>query len=351
MQRLVVEHVIRNDASASQNQSKWLRSFSGRVPKPPDEADYGTWYLHVDLMFQDCSSIDIQRRKILENILPPASDVVKQLGSSAHPRDYMKLLDSAFGLVEDGEEIFAKFLNTNQNPGEKASEYLQRLHALLSTAVKRNGVKKSDVDRHLLKQFRRGCWDHTLILQLELKTDKPPDFAELLWQLRREEDRRATKLDRMHRHFGTSKSKSAAHVHSMSPYSDPHTDVLQAYLSETENLRKQVSELQLQLNTKKKNKAKCENKVAKKVETPPTTRVEHQVHQVTPQATPHVTPQTTHRSQPKAWFCFRCGGDGHIARACENPINKEAVEQKYRELKVRQEKGHKTVTYVYCDYI
>lgn len=96
--------MIKNDTSTSQNQSKWLRSFSGRVPKPPGEADYDTWCLHVDLMFQDGSSVNVQRRKILESLLPPASDVVKQLGSSSHPRDYVKLLDSAYGLVEDGEE-------------------------------------------------------------------------------------------------------------------------------------------------------------------------------------------------------------------------------------------------------
>ena len=36
--------------------------------------------------------------------------------------DYVKLLDSAYGVVEDGDEIFARFLNTNQNAGEKSSD-------------------------------------------------------------------------------------------------------------------------------------------------------------------------------------------------------------------------------------
>lgn len=35
-------------------------------------------------------------------------------------------MESAYGLVEDGDEIFAKFLNTHQNSGEKA-KYLQSL--------------------------------------------------------------------------------------------------------------------------------------------------------------------------------------------------------------------------------
>lgn len=161
VQRIVVEHVIKNDPSTGQSPSKWLRPFSGKVPKPPGEVDFETWCLHVDLMFQDRISVELQRRKILESLLPPASNVVRQLGSSAHPRDYVKLLDSAYGLVEDGEEIFVKFLNTHRNSGEKASEYLQRLQVLLSTAVKRNGVSQSAASHHLLKQFKRGCWDQS----------------------------------------------------------------------------------------------------------------------------------------------------------------------------------------------
>lgn len=93
VRHIVVEDVIKNDAPGSQNQSKRLCFFSGKVPKPPGEADFETWLLHVELMFHDCISVEAQRRKILESLLPPASDVVRQLGSSAHPRDYMRLLE------------------------------------------------------------------------------------------------------------------------------------------------------------------------------------------------------------------------------------------------------------------
>lgn len=102
VQRVVVEHVIKSQSS----NSKWMRTFSGKIPKPPGEADYETRSLHVELMFNDDRlSVDVQRRKILESLLPPASDVVRQLGTSAHPRHYVQLLDSAYGLVEDGEEV------------------------------------------------------------------------------------------------------------------------------------------------------------------------------------------------------------------------------------------------------
>lgn len=315
IQRIVVEHVIKNDTSAASSiqGSKWLKSFSGRIPRPPGEADFETWCLHVQLMFQDRLPTDIQRRKILESLLPPASDVVKQLGLCASPQEYVDLLDSAYGLVEDGDEIFAKFLNTYQNSGEKASDFLQRLQILLSSAVKRNGLKKADSNRQLLKQFTRGCWDQSLLLllQLESKSDKP-EFSQLLLQIRTEEDRRAAKLERLQRHLGSSRAKPFLNVHMVNeaslPY-DSNAAILTAYRAETEDLRRQVVELKMQLNAKGLKEQKAEAKKTKKGNEH-TVKVEVQAYQTIP------------KPQPKAWFCFKCGGDGHIARQCVNPLTK-----------------------------
>lgn len=77
------------------------------MPKPPGEVDFETWCLHVELMSQDGLPIDMQRRMILESLLSPASDIVKQLGSHSSPHGYVRLLQSAYGLVDDGEEILA----------------------------------------------------------------------------------------------------------------------------------------------------------------------------------------------------------------------------------------------------
>lgn len=39
----------------------------------------------------------------------------------------------------DGEELFAQFLNTLQDPGEKPSAYLHRLQVALNRVKKRGG--------------------------------------------------------------------------------------------------------------------------------------------------------------------------------------------------------------------
>lgn len=148
-------------------------------------------------------------RRILDSLLTPAADIVKHLSPHSPPSDYLELLDSAFGTVEDGDELFATFMSTFQNAGEKPSQFLHRLHRVLGAAIKRGDVSATESDWHLLKQFCRGCWDNALIteLQLEQKRNNPPAFSDLLLLLRTE-DKQATKAVRMNQHLGTAKHSS-----------------------------------------------------------------------------------------------------------------------------------------------
>lgn len=102
-----------------------------------------------------------------------------------------------------------------------------------------------------------------LTLQQKIKNDLLPDFSELLLQLRTEEERRSIKMDRMQRHFGSSKVKHTMHfqyVAEADPKDELNTDILQKYITETESLRKQVSELQIQLTEKRAQRRKNMNK-------------------------------------------------------------------------------------------
>lgn len=77
-----------------------------------------------------------QSRLILDSLLPPAPC------SNPSADIYIKHLDSAYGTVQDGEELYAKFMDTFQDAGEKPSTYLQWLQVVLTLAVRRGGVPK-----------------------------------------------------------------------------------------------------------------------------------------------------------------------------------------------------------------
>lgn len=111
VQKMVVEHVIRNTDVVSQYHGHTqLRCFSGKTPCPSLESDYDTWRNNVDFYLADPSMSDkLMVRRIVESLLPPAANVVKHLGPNSSPQDYLSLLDSAYGIVDDGDKLLLSF--------------------------------------------------------------------------------------------------------------------------------------------------------------------------------------------------------------------------------------------------
>ncbi|XP_039900907.1 zinc finger CCHC domain-containing protein 12-like [Simochromis diagramma] len=376
IQKVVVEHVIRNEPSHAPLAHAKIRTFSGRLPRPNGEVDYETWRTQVDLLLSDPFLTDaLKVRKILESLLSPASEIVKPLGVTATPSTYVTQLDSAYGVVEDGEELYTAFLGSNQNSGENPSAFLNRLHSLLTRVISRGGAPPTNVNELLLKQFIRGCWDQSLIisLQLEAKKSFPPSFSELLLMLRTEEERRFAKLDRMKKHLGA--TKAAAHAHSVfsmptfgqAPLATPTpTDSEAVKLEQKVNeLTKQVEQLTLtqrprsttpsteplvstkskSVNPKPNETAKLESQIAeltKQVQM----LVQSQRHSTKPEKyePKNSLAVNTRNSQtfakvpgtPRAWFCFKCGEDNHIAVSCTNDANPTLVREKHAELRKKQ---------------
>lgn len=120
IQRVVVEHVVRCSESASHLVPPGrLRVFSGRYPRPNSEADYDTWRTSDEVLMTDPTVSDSHcAHRILDSLLPPASEMTRHLGPQAKPSAYLQLLDSAYGTVEDGDELYARFMSTLQNDGE-----------------------------------------------------------------------------------------------------------------------------------------------------------------------------------------------------------------------------------------
>lgn len=344
IQKVIVEHIVRNEDSALQvHTSLRLRPFSGRVPRPNNEVDYETWRSNVELLLKDTTQSDLYKsRKLLESLLPPAIDIVKHLTPESSLIVYLEILDSAFGTVEDGDDLFAKYLNTMQDNGEKPSAYLQRLQVMLNTTLRRGGVTASDLDRHLLKQFVRGCWDNTLIaeLQLERKKQNPPTFAELLLSLRTAEDKRASKASRMKQHLNISKPRVSSHYQGVYMQSEEDYNSSQPtfdHRSEIQGLKKQIADLQSQLTritlqeSRKANKPATRPAVSQPACTNPPAVIS-----TSQRLQPHSRNVNNTSNRPKPWYCFRCGENGHIKPQCEGEPNPSLVAEKRKQLKDKQ---------------
>lgn len=368
IQKVIVEHVIRSESTTSSSSHLRMRTFSGRMPRPNGEVEYETWRTQVDLLLTDSSLSDAHKvRKILESLLSPAADVVKPLGISSPPSVYVTQLDSAFGVVEDGEELFAAFLSSNQNNGEKPSAYLNRLHSLLTRAISRGRVSAENSNDHLLRQFCRGCWDQSIIigLQLECKKSNPPTFPEFLLMLRTEEDRRAAKLDRMKKHLGVSKANVYAHhVFDMPSYDCEPVPVPNTKQNEVSKLEKKVNELTKQLEKLSKEPEKPTHDrnppPVSKPKQSETSGLENKIAELTRQveklAQSQKGSEETQKKDclaissnnmsrpfkvpgmPRPWFCFKCGEDNHIAAHCSNEPNQTLVRKKNAELREKQDK-------------
>lgn len=337
VQRVVVEHVVRSGELASQLHSPLkLKPFSGRVPHQNFEVDYDTWRATVSLYLNDPMISDAQVvRKIIESLSPPASNIIKPLGPLSSPKAYLDLLDSAFAAIGDGDELFAAFLNLNQNAGEKPSDYLHRLQTALNSVVRSNGLAPSESDRQLLRQFCRGCWNNSLIsnLQLEQRKQKPPTFPELLLMLRTEEDRQAAKSSRMRQHLGVTKAKMQPNVQAACNMcfvtSDLPGDNDHIPSAAVQPLQKQIAKLQTQvakllsIHEGKEVQAKA----PKRDKTKPV----DQKSDVRPMPT-----SPARASRPKPWYCFKCGEDSHIAATCNNAPNPVLVQEKKKVLRDKQ---------------
>ncbi|XP_061921888.1 uncharacterized protein LOC133662166 [Entelurus aequoreus] len=329
IQKVVVEHIVRREDVSSHLQSPVrLRSFSGKTPKPNNETDYDTWRSHVELLMKDPNMSPFQiSRRILESLLSPAAEVVKGLRPDSPPLTYLELLDSAFGTVEEGEELFAQFLNTYQDPAEKSSTYLHRLQAALNLVVKREGVAPEEVDNHLLKQFCRGCFDFSLLstLQLDQKKSSPPSFSALLLMVRTEEDRQQQKSIRMKKHFGATKQRAQLQSQGACAWAEPErkTEVSPNVIEE---LMRQVASLQSQLTTfMTQEKSKGSNKGA---ENKSQSKVPDNANADTQKQT-----REKQRGRPRPWYCFNCGEDGHISPSCTEAANPALVAKKKKQLK------------------
>lgn len=324
VQRVIVEHIVRHDSAAA-SPTRELKQLSGNVPKPSTEVDYGIWRLKVKQILNDKSFSEAQpRRMILDSLQPPALKVALSIGAQDPPIAYLHELDKAYGNVTGGEELYIQFLETHQDSGEKASEYLRRLQTLLEEVVESHGVVKQDADSQLLKQFRRGCWDDTLLTTLQLKgATNTFTFSELLFKIRAYEKESQLKEMRRKRHLGN----VAAKVHSKTHVTtdEPEHSLCHNHIVSDVSIRKQLEERIKQLEAELQKKSVQHDQPFRSDR--PVQKLPYKVKGSKVNQRPRS--DVPAENVPKVGnFCYNCGEDLHMLPQCVNPTNAALVQKK-----------------------
>ena len=229
--------------------------------------------------------------------------------------------------------MYIQFLETHQNNGERASDYLRRLQTLLQEVVESNGLTRQDADSQLLKQFLRGCWDEPLITTLHLKeplTDSPKstlNFSELLFRIRTYEKESQLKEIRRKRHMGGSSTKVHTKTHLTAAEPPPPAPssnaprVSDVHATIREQLEERIRQLEAELR---------KNAPAPNDPPPRNERAGRRFPQRNKISTPAPTVPTVPAENPArvGKFCYNCGEDSHMLPQCTNPTNAVLVQKK-----------------------
>ena len=330
VQRVIVEHIVKHDSLVFIPPARELRPFSGNSPKPSTEVDYKVWRLRAKQVINDSSLSEAQqRRMLLDSLHTPALNVAFSIGAQAPPSDYLHELDKAYGNVTGGEELYIQFLETHQDSGEKASDYLRRLQTLLQEVVENKGVAKQNGDSQLLKQFLRGCWEDSMITTLHLKeqlndpSQSTPTFSELLFKIRNYEKESQLKEIRKKRHTAGSTTKVHTKTHLTTDESEPPSNKVLAVCDA--NTREQLEERIRLLEAELKQSVTTQNA------NPP--RYDRAGRKFSPKAkgsntAPPLQAVPTENLIKAGRFCYNCGEESHMMPQCTNQTNAVLVQKK-----------------------
>ncbi|KAL6485589.1 hypothetical protein MHYP_G00049810 [Metynnis hypsauchen] len=342
--RAMVDVVSRTTKNQAESHGyRRLRIFSGITPTPAGEESLEYWLEQATLMVQESELTEQEkRRQILECLRGPALEIIKALRLSnqgATSQEFLDALDSAFGSAESAEDLYFSFRLIQQKAGEKLSDYVRRIEPVLAKVVKKGGVSASDKDKVRIEQLLRGAVDSDLmLLQLRLKErrTKPPNFLDLLAEIRTEEEYQRTRkkvnacirnvavcndsvdndvdIEVLKADFKALKtqvfqmSKGSAGEGASAYTSMPNSGHSGNDKSEAAALRKKVKKLSKKLKSKGGNATEPSATVAA--------------------VGTKSQSQGSRQAQSPAGgecFCYRCGEDGHIATKCSFAENEKKV--------------------------
>ncbi|KAL2081551.1 hypothetical protein ACEWY4_023404 [Coilia grayii] len=343
----MVDVVSRTSKSQAESHGyRRLRIFSGVTPTPAGEESLEYWLEQAALMVQESDLTEQEkRRRILECLRGPALEVVKSLRLSKQgttAEEFLDALDSAFGSAESAEDLYFSFRLIQQKAGEKLSDYVRRIEPFLAKVVKKGGVLARDKDRVRVEQLLRGAIDSDLLLlQLRLRERRsnPPNFLDLLSEIRTEEEYQRTRqrvnarirnvairddsvekdvdiegLKADFKALKTQVSEMSKKQCSGSEGADANASASQSFHSDNDKstavaLHKKVKRLSKKLKSK-------EGKIAESSAVAAAVRSK---------STDHGSPRQAQSYRGDDRFCYRCGKDGHIATNCSSDEDEKRV--------------------------
>uniref|UniRef100_A0A3B4DH60 CCHC-type domain-containing protein n=1 Tax=Pygocentrus nattereri TaxID=42514 RepID=A0A3B4DH60_PYGNA len=281
----------------------------------------------------------------MESLKGPALEIVRALRFSkpeAKSDEFLDAINRAFGSPESGEDLYFSFCLMQQKSGVK------RLEPFLTRVVQKGGIMAKDMDRVRIEQLFRGAVNaKLLLLQLCLKErrNQPPNFLDLLSEIRAEEE------------YERSRHKVRPHVRQVGAQEDVEADSVpvQSLKAELKTLKVEMAELAekprgnadevkplLLSSVHQRCKDSASEVTALKKDV---NRMKQKVKNLTEKDSESVilaasakvdTPKYYLGADPKLpstkdggdFFCYQCGEDGHIATKCTLPENEKKVIRK-----------------------
>ena len=295
-----------------------LRYFSGHKVKGDKEVDFSSWRLYARNVVDDTTISHAQKRRIIiESLSGPALLIVSSLPYEAFADDYLDILESHFGEVGDGYDLYAQFRNSVQEMKETASEYLQRLHLMAIKMIDRNSIIRENVNAEVIRQFENGCADEDILARIEIRQliMRPPTVSFLLNKVRSEEQRRSQKKLRLKSRATASSAVTVENETSV----DKKLTSLQAAVQ--------------QINTRLDGISLQTPCMSTSQLTSPTSQFSQNL---MPQPTAQMSQQSSSFQQvprkkgakKRSTFCYNCGQDGHFMPECQQACNPVLVQQK-----------------------
>ncbi|XP_036947992.1 uncharacterized protein LOC119016325 [Acanthopagrus latus] len=357
--RAVGDVLNRSNKQSDSQTYRRLRTFSGVSPTPAGEESLDTWLEHATLLITEgeCSDKE-KRRRILESLKGPAFEIIQAVRLTqpdASPHEYIEAIESIFGTVETGEELYLAFRALRQQPGEHLSEFLRRLEKSLVKVVRAGGLPVSAANSARLEQLIRGATSEVMLLQLKIRerSSNPPTFLTLLREVMEEEARQSAKQNQVApmrpQHVRTVQAEKETEPDSASQSTlQAQIQELRAQLAERNNSwpqsssddsfkgpkekTKQKNESQSELQSLRKQVQTLESKISvmavKYTSDPPREHTPQPHRYKAAPGNKSAPPKVPSSKDNDEYFCYRCGENGHIAPRCTAPENSQKVIRK-----------------------